>query len=289
MEVDLETMFNTCASEDGTEDPDKCFQRLNHLRCRLEEIGKEKDDNSVISVILTHLPEEYASVCQWARKEARNKLLTLDDLMADIQSIYRTKINDIKTYEFGANNNEDVSDKAMSASTKKPGRTRYDGSCSFCGKYVHKTEDCFKNPQSPKFKGEQVIKGNNGNGKKGPIICHICGKPGHIAPHCRNRKKKNGGGHTQNSSSDNDTNQMTMFCGYSATGSQLTDSSPYVEKWLLDSGATKHMTPTATMLHNVVRINDKVQIGNKKYLQATHKGSAVLDLGNNIKMSLLVP
>ena len=57
MEVDLETMFNTCAPKDGTEDPDKWFQRLNHLRCRLEEIGKEKDDNSVISVILTHLPE----------------------------------------------------------------------------------------------------------------------------------------------------------------------------------------------------------------------------------------
>ena len=41
--------------------------------------------------------------------------------MADIQSIYRTEINNIKTYEFGANNNEDESDKAMSASTKKPG------------------------------------------------------------------------------------------------------------------------------------------------------------------------
>jgi len=293
MEVNLETMFNTCAPKDGTEDPDKWFQRLNHLRRRLDEIGKTKDDNSVISVILSHLPDEYASVRQWARKEARNKLLTLDDLMADIQSIYRTEINDIKTYEFGADSPDDNTDKAMSASTNRSGRKKYDGNCGNCGKYGHKTEDCFSNPKSKNYQGEQVIKGGSTNEqKKGPIICHYCNKPGHIAPHCRLKKKRNGGdggqnsGQSGNSVSNNNTNQMTMFCGYLASNPDLNDSTPHVEKWLLDSGATKHMTPTTDMLHNLTKINDKVQIGDKKYLQATHKGSVVLDLGNNTKMTL---
>ena len=118
----------------------------------MEEIGKDKDDNSVISVILTHLPDEYSSVRQWARKEARNKMLNLDDLMADIQSIYRMEISSIKTYKFGANDEEENGDKAMNALTKKPGRIRHMGTCGFCGKMGHKTEDCFKTHSLPSLK-----------------------------------------------------------------------------------------------------------------------------------------
>ena len=38
--------------------------------------------------------------------------------------------------------------------------------------------------------------------------CHICGKPGHIAPHCFQSKKKitNQGSGGQNHSDSNDTN-----------------------------------------------------------------------------------
>ena len=101
-----------------------------------------------------------------------------------------------------------------------------------------------------------MIKTSGGGHKKGPIIFHICGKPGHIAPHCRNKRKNNNNGQkNNNSNSHNENNLMTMFCGYTATDSTLNDSSPYVEKWLLDSGATKHMTPTTNMLHNLVQIN----------------------------------
>ena len=79
---------------------------------------------------------------------------------------------------------------------------------------------------------------NNGESKSKFVpICHICGKPGHFAPNCHQRKKKgidqSGGGH--NNIDSNDTNEVTMFCGYTAVP-VLTDNSPHIEKWLLDSG-----------------------------------------------------
>ena len=107
---------------------------------------------------------------------------------------------------------------------------------------------------------------NNGNGKSKFVSkCHICGKLGHIAPNCcfrkgRNQNQYNGG---NNNSENNDTNEVTMFCGYSSVPT-LTDITPHIEKWLLDSGVTKHMTPDATKFHNVSRIDKKVQIGNQK-------------------------
>ena len=126
MEVNLEAMFNQCQPRDGTEDPEKWFQRLNHLRRQLEQIGKTKDNASVIAVILMHLPEEYSAIKTLERKEARKKILDLEDLMDDIKAVYRTDISGIKSYEFGQIEEEasDENNKAMTATTNKKGKGR---------------------------------------------------------------------------------------------------------------------------------------------------------------------
>lgn len=65
--------------------------------------------------------------------------------------------------------------------------------------------------------------------KKKPVVCYECNKPGHKRPDCplRNKAKKGA------SPSDGGTTS------FSALGS----SSLEVNKWFIDSGASKHMTP----------------------------------------------
>ena len=94
--------------------------------------------------------------------------------MDDIKAVYRTDISGIKNYEFGQaeENDGDKDNKAMTAMTNKSNNksTKYEGTCGYCHKYGHKTQDCFHNPKSTNYrgdKGEKMTKNenNNGNGK----------------------------------------------------------------------------------------------------------------------------
>ena len=94
MEVDLEMMFHQCKMTSGSEDPYLWFQRLLHLRRRLEDMGRTKEDGTVIAVLLAQFPDEYMNVRTAARREARRGNLTLDDLMADARGFYWEEIQD---------------------------------------------------------------------------------------------------------------------------------------------------------------------------------------------------
>ena len=127
---------------------------------------------------------------------------------------------------------------------------------------------------------------------------------GHIASQSRatGGGAYNGGNNNNNySNSNNDTNEMSMFCGYCTISKDCSedlcedfcgfhgitlDNSPCVEKWLCDSGATRHMTPNDSMLTNLTPINEKVTIGDKSTLRATMKGTAILDLGQGKQLTL---
>ena len=62
MEVDLEVMLHNCKMASPTEDPDRWFQQLFHLRRQLEDMGRKKEDYTIIAIILTHLPDDYQTV-----------------------------------------------------------------------------------------------------------------------------------------------------------------------------------------------------------------------------------
>jgi len=107
----------------------------------------------------------------------------------------------------------------------------------------------------------------------------------------------NGNQNSQSSDSNNHSDEMSMFCGYCDVlttnvekfcgfhGVTL-DNSPSMEKWFCDSGVTRHMTPDESMLIDTTPINEKVIIGDKTALQATMKGPAILDLGQNKRLTL---
>ena len=88
MGIDLEVMLHDCKPNSGDEDLEKWFQRLHHLRRRLDNMGHAKQDSTIIAVILAHLPDEYATIRSTARTTARKGALTLDDLEADIRDHY---------------------------------------------------------------------------------------------------------------------------------------------------------------------------------------------------------
>ena len=94
---------------------------------------------------------------------------------------------------------------------------------------------------------------------------------------------------------DNNDSNIT-FCGYAEAvveescdfaGTTVPPAVPEYEKWLLDSGASKHMTPDASMVDDLKPLkNERVMIGDKTSLEATMTGTAILDIGNGKTMKL---
>jgi len=76
-----------------------------------------------------------------------------------------------------------------------------------------------------------------------------------------------------------------MFCGFVQECNRVASINPQ-ERWLLDSGASKHMTNDIEMVHDLVPIKDIVKIGDGTTLQVTHKGNVLLQLNDQHKMKL---
>ena len=254
----------------------------------------------MMAIILAHLPDEYATIRSTARAAARRGILTLDDLEADIRAHYRAEIVNQKIYEFGGNDEEkkpQKEEKALTAQTSGNRRRRkgpkFDGYCDYCGKKGHQGTDCFSNPESDNFTGEVRTKtdnqqqgntnqnnnrnNNNGNeqgrSKKG-IKCYNCGKYEHIAADCRSNRNHNYHNNNPNQSHNQET---SMFCGFAHKCNRVA-TNPLHERWLLDSGASRHMTNNVNMVQDLEPINDNVKIGDGFMLRVTHKGNVLLKI-----------
>jgi len=69
--------------------------------------------------------------------------------------------------------------------------------------------------------------------------CHYCGKKGHMESECRTRKRDQQG-------------IRTVAYGASAVG-------PYSDDWVIDSGASKHLTPHRQHLRNYRSVRPNTQ------------------------------
>ncbi|CAI5981405.1 unnamed protein product [Closterium sp. NIES-64] len=118
-----------------------------------------------------------------------------------------------------------------------------------------------------------------GNASNGASKCHYCGKAGHFWRECRKRpsdwtpsKARNheGNAHTASGEADDSSESIVLLAGDG-------NNTPS-DAWFLDTGATQHMTHSASFLTNVGAPRDvkRVVFGNNKSLPVVGVGSTRL-------------
>lgn len=125
-----------------------------------------------------------------------------------------------------------------------------------------------------------VLRQNNGGSsfsRGEPKVCYNCGKPGHIARHCYKAKKwerdnanqakdKEGANHAKD---EDDYAFATQDGPYSKS----------ICKWIMDSGATKHMTPYRAAFDTYEVIPPRnVHLGDDSVVQAIGMGCIVVEV-----------
>ncbi|CAI5472467.1 unnamed protein product [Closterium sp. Yama58-4] len=126
------------------------------------------------------------------------------------------------------------------------------------------------------YGGSDRGKGNTSNGAS---KCHYCGKAGHFWRECRKRlsdwtpskaRNQEGNAHTASGEADDTRESIVLLAG---DGTNTPN-----DAWFLDTGATQHMTHSASFLTNVGAPVDvtRVVFGNGKSLPVVGVGSTRL-------------
>lgn len=114
--------------------------------------------------------------------------------------------------------------------------------------------------------------------------CHHCGKPGHLKRNCWSLKKENEKEQQSKQESKSVKHKANVVAADSESESlglvtqALAASACSNNVWIIDSGATCHMTHDRTLMRNIVELSKpvEVQLGDGKVLNATARGTVIL-------------
>ena len=168
-------------------DPDVYLTFLEDLRGRMAEMDSEMTDDQFSLHALANLPKEYTHQVEVLEKRIGSKVepLTLQDIREELDLRFLRIKDEAKG---GKHQDMDDEEYAMYAG----GRAR--DKCNHCGKFGHKSADCYS---KGKGKHNSVLDGNKHHDKnhdrkgKKPMLgkCYNCGVVGHPAFLCHKKKK----------------------------------------------------------------------------------------------------
>lgn len=246
--------------------------RAKDIQTKLRAAGHEVADEDLAFSVMAGLPPAY-NVIKTVMMNAAGEL-SLDDILPKLlQSELLMQP-------------ERLSEAALAADTRHPG---------------------FKNkPGHP-----------GGQKKKETRKCYYCGKPGHLKPNCfkwkRDEAARNGQGSSQTNPhmgaialstramhccggetaecvigecDEHDAMEWSELESYARAGAYVTTSSTY--RWVLDSGASRHITPDESILLNKRPMDDPIVItfGNGGKSKTSVVGDVLLRTSDSVAFML---
>lgn len=123
------------------------------------------------------------------------------------------------------------------------------------------------------------------------LTCHYCNKKGHIKPDCQKKKRDELGNKEGNSSSKAANTHILTNTSASieevnddlTAALYATDAKP---RWMMDSGATHHITPCRTDFKDYSLVNGTIRLGDKSTVNQIGAGTVVFKSPQGYEITL---
>lgn len=222
--------------------------KMEQLSAKMKALNSEISSTLLLSRVLTILPPKF------------NYFHTAWESMEDSKKNFETLTTRLMSEELRLNTQEKTEEAASALFTNKIGNQKYKSDsrknnnqqnkerkirCYTCGSYEHKRKDC-----------------------QG---CFICGSKNHLKRGCPKNSEKPSTSQRENLRSSNSAEKM-LFTGTSA---------PSMDRdcWLIDSGASDHMTHRKEWFceYTEFKVPVYVKIGNGEQIEALGKGNIKIE------------
>jgi hypothetical protein len=276
---ELTQEFQNCMLTRDDHDPEEFFAELEHLRIQLlTDYELDYDDDHMKQHILYNIKANMYKTTLLVLKRELNKdpLLTLASIKTDISLIFQSNTlhNKKKTQK--------ETDTILLAKTKF--KKKYKGSCNICGRKGHKSNDCFENPKSPKYKGTPVKHDKSdaahvAQNKTIKKLCTYCKGTNHTVDRCFKKEKdlknkdKNETAEIAYSLITVDTdNNVTHKTELSLSVLRNKHAMITPDTFIADSGATCHMRGSTKGMFNLKHYTTSITVGNNSTMMSEKIG-----------------
>ena len=131
---------------------------------------------------------------------------------------------------------------------------------------------------TPALMGKQKRKGTQNSKKK--FKCYSCGEIGHFRNECPNKDKSKNSAESRNKSHSARNVKETSSGWCDGEGAFTVNPNVVTERWIMDSGASSHMTPQKELISNYIRLDipEKVVVGDGRTVNAIGKGNVHVNM-----------